>query len=227
YVNADFGYQPTGDSSDIGDTVFVDPDADGVQDPGEPGIPGVTVALLDNSGNVIATTVSDENGNYFFPGLPAGTYTVRVTDTDNVLGELAPVSDADGGNDNQSTTTVDGVADDLDQDFGYAPPSHTPGNGVIGDTVFLDTDSSGTPGPGEGLEGMSVELQDGSCTPGVDCPSTTTDENGNYFFGNLNPAATYDVVVDTSTLPNGGVGLTNAVDPDGGGDSQANVDLNT
>ena len=43
--------------------------------------------------------------------------------------------------------------------------------------------------------------------------TTTTNENGNYYFGGLDPTATYTVVVDATTLP---PGLTNTVDPDGG-----------
>ena len=43
---------------------------------------------------------------------------------------------------------------------------------------------------------------------------TVTNENGQYFFGGL-AAGTYTVRVDTTTLPNGGAGLTNTVDPDG------------
>ena len=134
YVNIDFGYQPDSDGdgttdtgSTIGDQIFVDSDGDGIQDAGEPGIPGVTVSLVDPDGNVVGTTTTDENGNYTFPDLPAGTYTVVVTDTDNVLGELVPISnptDDIGAVDNMgSPITVDGTpGDDNDlQDFGYAP----------------------------------------------------------------------------------------------------------
>jgi hypothetical protein len=62
-------------------TVFHDFNTNGVQDPGEPGIPGQTVYIdLDGSGvlksgDPAATT--DANGNYQFTGLSAGTYTVR------------------------------------------------------------------------------------------------------------------------------------------------------
>ncbi len=99
YVNADFGYNPTGDSSAIGDTVWFDLDADGVEDAGEWGIPGVTVALILDDGDgiyepgvdqIIATDITDENGQYLFPDLPAGSYFVAVTDTENVLGEVSP-----------------------------------------------------------------------------------------------------------------------------------------
>lgn len=42
----------------IGDRVWHDLDRDGVQDPGEPGVPGVTVILYDGAGQPIATNVT-------------------------------------------------------------------------------------------------------------------------------------------------------------------------
>ena len=38
----------------IGDIIWHDNDEDGLQDPGEPGIPGMTVNLFDCDGNLIA-----------------------------------------------------------------------------------------------------------------------------------------------------------------------------
>ncbi len=65
----------------ISGTVFHDFNTNGVQDPGEPGIPGQTLFLdLDNSGLLKSgdpTAITDANGNYQFTGLSAGTYTVR------------------------------------------------------------------------------------------------------------------------------------------------------
>ena len=77
YVNADFGFTPLPTGS-IGDFVWNDTNGDGVQDPGETGIPGITVTLYDSNGDVIATTTTDQNGNYVFDNLPAGDYTVVV-----------------------------------------------------------------------------------------------------------------------------------------------------
>ena len=57
--------------------MWQDIDGDGVQDPGEPGIAGVTVTLYDSNGNLIATQVTDVNGNYLFTGLQPGTYIVE------------------------------------------------------------------------------------------------------------------------------------------------------
>jgi hypothetical protein len=64
YVNADFGYQPVdefGDpsGSNISGTVYFDADANADLDGVDYGIAGVTVALLDTNGNVIATTTTD------------------------------------------------------------------------------------------------------------------------------------------------------------------------
>jgi len=50
---------------EIGNLVWEDTDFDGVQDPGEPGIAGVTVELV-KGGAVIATATTDANGNYLF-----------------------------------------------------------------------------------------------------------------------------------------------------------------
>ncbi|MFZ1752949.1 MAG: SdrD B-like domain-containing protein, partial [Caldilineaceae bacterium] len=61
----------------IGDFVWYDVDGDGVQDSGEPGVPGVGISLTLPSGVVVNTT-TNSSGIYSFTGLPAGTYTVTV-----------------------------------------------------------------------------------------------------------------------------------------------------
>lgn len=54
-----------------------DTDRDGVQDEEEPSFADVSVRLLDVNGNVAASTVTDEYGQYAFDDLPLGTYTVE------------------------------------------------------------------------------------------------------------------------------------------------------
>ena len=44
--------------------------------PGEPGLPGWTIDLLDAAGAIVATTVTDANGDYSFADVGPGTYTV-------------------------------------------------------------------------------------------------------------------------------------------------------
>jgi LPXTG-site transpeptidase (sortase) family protein len=74
----DFGFIPI---VSIGSIVWEDTNRDGEQTAGEPGITGVTVTLLDGSGNPVLTvptqtTVGD--GLYYFGSLPEGNYQVRV-----------------------------------------------------------------------------------------------------------------------------------------------------
>ncbi|MDY3559962.1 Ig-like domain-containing protein [Gemmata sp. JC673] len=66
-----------GSGGSIGDFVWEDADTDGIQDPGEYGLYGATVQLLDGLGNVLATTTTDGGGYYSFGGLAAGTYEVQ------------------------------------------------------------------------------------------------------------------------------------------------------
>ena len=230
FVNADFGYQgDAASTSSIGDTVYLDANANGSEDGGEPGIANVTVSLLDVNNNPIASAVTDSNGQYLFARLVDGVYRVEITDTDNVLGALQQSADPDAILDNVSVVTLSG-SNNLLQDFGYTPKGHSNGTGLIGDTVYMDVDGNSSQSATEpGLEGVRVDLL---ASNGFNFASTYTDENGQYQFGSL-PDDTYTVVIDTTTLPNNGVGLVITDDPDGGADSQsvsviagANIDLN-
>jgi hypothetical protein len=67
---------------EISGTVFNDANGNGVRDTGEAGIQGVTVNLLDSTGAVIASTVTDVNGEYDFTdltGIPGtGRFSVSI-----------------------------------------------------------------------------------------------------------------------------------------------------
>ncbi|MCP5016725.1 MAG: hypothetical protein GY938_15885, partial [Ketobacter sp.] len=64
----------------LGDRVFLDLDGDGTDDGGtDPGRPGVVVELLNDSGTVSETTITDAAGNYTF-AVDEGSYTLRVAD---------------------------------------------------------------------------------------------------------------------------------------------------
>ncbi len=98
-------------SSTIGDYVWFDDNKDGVQDPDEDGVPGVTVRMTNQATNEVLTQVTNADGMYLFSGLDAGTYFVEV------LTSTFP--------DNHNLTTVGSytvtVQDDesfLDADFG-------------------------------------------------------------------------------------------------------------
>jgi len=64
----------------ISGQVWEDADNSQTVNGGETGIPEVTVELLDEEGNVIRTTQTDEDGYYGFNGLEPGNYSVRESD---------------------------------------------------------------------------------------------------------------------------------------------------
>ncbi len=74
----------------IGNLVWNDSNGNGTLDPGESGISGVTVKLFQDNGNgtfdaagdtVVATTVTDSSGRYYFNSITPGKYFVQVTQT--------------------------------------------------------------------------------------------------------------------------------------------------
>lgn len=72
----------------ISGSVFEDANHNGIRDPGEQGLPGVTVYLHheDNAnGSAGMTTTSDADGNYTFAGLLPGRYGI---------GQIVPAGDA-------------------------------------------------------------------------------------------------------------------------------------
>ena len=221
-VSQNFGYQGTGS---IGDTVFWDQDADGIHDASEIGMSGVAVDLdidLNSDGIVDHTlsTTTDANGQYSFGDLPAGSYTVRVTQPAGTT----PTSDADGlGSTNQSTHNLTAGENNIDQNFGYR------GNGSIGDTIFFDYLGDGGPlNPGEndrGIAGVDVTLEidvDGDGSTDV-TRVETTDTDGNFSFDNLIDGD-YTITVDSGDLPDA-MGANPTFNFDGTIDSTTDVIL--
>ncbi len=215
----DFGFIPVGS---IGDYVWMDTNADGVQDTGELPIAGVTVKLTSDgpdgingtADDISLTDVTDGLGLYLFPNLPYADYLVMI-DTATLPAGKIQTFDADGTLDHMSTRTIDAVTPDpRDQDFGYddAPV------GSIGDYVWMDSNSDGVQDVGElPIPGVTVKLTsdgpDGVNGTADDISLTdVTDGGGLYLFPNL-PYADYLVMIDTATLP---TGKLQTFDADGG-----------
>ena len=191
----DFGYRDTSSPNTIAGTIWQDTDANGTLTAGETsGWAGVTVALLDSNGNLVATTTTDASGNYSFGNLPDGTYKVDVTDDANVLdGAWKSLGGTPGANNNSQadpyTVTVSAGATNATADFGYYK---TPA--VLGNFVWDDLNGNGIQDAGEpGLNGVLVTLTvtypNGATTTVKtvtgDDPSTAPVETGWYGFGNL------------------------------------------
>ena len=98
----------------ISGQVRYDLDGDGNLGDTEPGISGVTIELRDSGFAVIATTVTDTNGNYSFTGLEPGDYYTQEADPFG----YTSTADADGGFANR--VAVIGLAagvDSINNDF--------------------------------------------------------------------------------------------------------------
>ncbi|HEH2286905.1 TPA: MSCRAMM family adhesin SdrD, partial [Staphylococcus aureus] len=74
-MTLDSGFYKTPKYS-LGDYVWYDSNKDGKQDSTEKGIKDVKVTLLNEKGEVIGTTTTDENGKYRFDNLDSGKYKV-------------------------------------------------------------------------------------------------------------------------------------------------------
>ena len=177
----------------LGDAVWIDADDDGVYDPTESGMAGVTVTLLDANGNPVtdvfgnpvAAVTTGPDGRYQFSDLPPGDYQVVFT-LPAGYGWARPNAGADDGLDSDvapvtrtSPTGSTGVftlssvpVTDTDPSANRRPVTNpTLDAGVVpllsaGDRVWSDTDGDGVQDPGEPpLAGVTVTLLDGNGNP--------------------------------------------------------------
>ena len=159
--------------------VYGDVGGDGSQGGGDPNKAGITVQLLDGSGNPTGrTAVTDANGNVSFAGLPPGTYEIAIVPPNGSLTTQAtnvgfPITLTSG----QSTTAVEGV---------FVPAT-------VNAHVYNDANSDGSQNNGEAnLGGVRVQLLTGAGLPTG--RTAVTDANGNVSFTGL-PPGTYQVAV--------------------------------
>ena len=183
-TNVNFGYA---EDYTVSGTVYKDKDRSESLNNSEPGFDGITVNLLGEDGQVVATTTTKADGTYSFSKLPAGKYTVKVEPSD-LLKSYEQTEDPDGTKDhtsgvvqvNRDNPSVENV------NFGYAP------NFAINGTIYRDGDRDGKKGDTEGrYSGVTVQLLD---KDGKVIATTTTDKDGKYSFEHL-PDGTYSVKV--------------------------------
>ncbi|MCU0326651.1 MAG: hypothetical protein MUF45_15600, partial [Spirosomaceae bacterium] len=226
----------------IGDFVWQDTDNDGIQDPTETGVQGVTVELykVDGLGNPIGapiqTVQTASNGKYLFDSLFTDTYKVKII-TSALPDTLKLTNKVDLGGDDTKDSDFDSVSglsppiaiyvdstglkkDNLTIDAGLFVPV-----GTIGDYVWVDADNDGFQDPTEtGVQGVILELYaaDASGNPiGSLLGKDTTDANGFYEFINLKKGD-YVVKVVTSSIP---TAYSISKKPNAGGDDTKDSDF--
>ena len=221
-TDVDFGFNNPALKS-IADRVWFDVNTNGVQDPGEPGIAGVTVNLF-AAGLVKGSAVTDADGNFIFSGLPNGNFTITIEDVDGKLIGFGTTAAAQSG----TFAVALAGADVSGVHFGYNAP------GSIGDTLWSDDDADGFQDPGEsGILGVAVRLYsdtngNGLLDIGTDAlvATTATDATGRYLF-TVGTAGRYFVSVPTQSgagAPLEGFALT-TVDEDPAAGDQLRIDL--
>ncbi|QDU19434.1 SdrD B-like domain-containing protein [Urbifossiella limnaea] len=222
-------YQPVS----IGDRVYFDRDGDGVQDAGEPGIPGAAIEVVwlgpdgafGGGDDLTFNATTGVDGGWLVINLPPGNFRVTATPPAGLGWALTDSLDnAALSATNPVTVPITSGVSRTDVDFGYRS------TGSIGNRLYLDADGDGVQdanGLEPGLPGVTGTLRydanaDGDFTdPDDGLFTTVTDAAGLYTFGFLPPGG-YQVsvagaaglpanVVLTDSLDNGALGATATV----------------
>src|SRR5262249_5699718 len=141
----------------IGDFVWEDSNGNGQQDSGEPGINGVTLTVLGNTGDGAAVRSEECSGGKDFTNLAPASYSRQFVTTAGYVARPANVrndaSDSDEvGGVTGSYTLVSGQTNNtVDAGF-YRPVS-------VGDFVWQDTNGNGQQDAGEpGINGVTLTV---------------------------------------------------------------------
>jgi uncharacterized repeat protein (TIGR01451 family) len=202
----------------VGDRVWNDADGDGVQDAGEPGIAGVTVAIyrdidkdgvIDASDPQLATQTTDANGNYNFTGLLPHDRATGANHNDFIVQVISGVP---AGATATTPTTRTADLSSATQTFNTADVGYR-SVGTISGTLYRDTDGDNTFDTGEPRLPTNIDVQLLNSS-GTVIATVQTDANGNYSFTNVPSGTGYQAQVVTSDpqIPtNYSIGTTNPI----------------
>jgi SdrD B-like domain len=216
----------------IGNFVWNDLNANGIQDPGEPGVAGVTVQLWNSAkSQILDTDVTDANGAYAVVAPLPGNYRLRVVlpwagadfTTKNSGADDSKDSDFNVGGADWGFTDIFNLANNVISTTIYdaglldpiAPtPTATVGPFNIGNYVWHDLNGDGGQGRGEpGLYKIRVQLWNSTKTLLLD--STLTDTSGQYYLNAPGPGSYRVRVLLPGSQPGAGFTVVNAdCDPD-------------
>ncbi len=139
-----------------------------------PGMPNISVQLLNNLGGLLSTVVSDNYGNFCFPPQNPGTYTVQQS---NITNQTFPATGAN-------------------YTFTVTPGSHQITNfancfSTIKGKKYNDVNCNGLYDANDvPMAGWQIKLKDNF---GTVIATTTTNAAGNYFFNGLGAGINYNV----------------------------------
>ncbi len=200
----------------VGDRVFNDANANGIQDAGEAGLAAVTLGLF-KAGTQVSSTATDAAGNYLFDALDPNTaYEIRLVTTQTALTGRTLSPATQGTNTAvDSNATVAGTTATIAFTTGAAGTSdHTldagfsggtpPGPLTLGNQVFVDANNNGLrDGAETGIAGITVQLIN-NAAPTTVIATATTAATGLYTFPGLN-AGDYVVRIAAANFNTGNV----------------------
>ena len=168
----------------IGGLKFEDLNANGALDPGEPGLPGVTIVLTPAGGGTPQTTVTDASGHFLFTSVAPGSYVLTEV-VPSGFTQTMPASDG-------IHVTLASGGSSLNNLFGNFRGILT---GNISGSKFNDINGNGVQDAGEtGISGVTITLSGNGLSRTV-----VTSSDGSFSFNQV-PFGTYTV---TETVPAG------------------------
>ncbi len=236
----------------IGDYIWEDKNANGLQEAGESGIAGATVTLLDKDGNAVTSNAKNQpidpittvaNGKYEFCNLVPGKYMLEVTPPTDYL--LTYQDKSGSSNDNGANNTNDDSdinitthksvvvelssdENDTTWDAGVFKPA------CLGDYTWLDDNANGIQDDNKSLDGVNVTVLDKDGNPVTVGADGTTYSNtqvtgkvngepeGKYHFCNLRPG---EYMVKFQKDPDSTGAPFISTDKDKGGDDNKDSDI--
>jgi hypothetical protein len=125
----------------VGDTVWHDNNGNGVRDPDDTGVAGVTVELLRSDLQVLASTVTSQTGSYTFDHLPAGNFRINFSQVPDGL-----IFTSRGAGDNPA---LDSDADQGGMTAVFALGNENPADASVDAGLTTRASYRGQPGAGK------------------------------------------------------------------------------
>ncbi len=187
----------------IGDFVWNDANANGLQDDNEEGVNDVMIQLIDSDGALVGVAMTgfsmttERDGHYMFNNVVPGDYYLVMSQPDDAVftqvlttsgGQNSDITESNGTGTTDIITVASGESNlDLDAGLVFATSE-------LSGRAWTDFNADGVRGTADtGIEGMEVSL----IQNGIVLSTTTTDSDGIYTFSSIF-AGMYQVQFETT-----------------------------